>query len=163
MSTDKPRSDGRHSTSCRLRRGTAAVEMALIAPLLMLIVLGCVDFGRFAYTYIAVTNAARAAAAYASVTPVDTTSTTKYAAWKTAVEQYATREMGTPFQSASLTFVPAPSMTEGTTTNSKGQTVPDPTLVWVTVTVSCPFTTIVNWLGIPRNMTITRQVKMRTT
>ena len=44
----------------RHRRGVTAVEFALILPLLMTIVLGCVDYGRFAYDYIAVTNAARA-------------------------------------------------------------------------------------------------------
>ena len=49
----------------RHRRGAAAVELAMILPVLMTIVLGCVDFGRFAYNYIAVTNAARAGASYA--------------------------------------------------------------------------------------------------
>jgi Flp pilus assembly protein TadG len=44
----------------RSRRGAAAVEFALILPLLVTLVLACVDFGQFAYNYIAVTNAARA-------------------------------------------------------------------------------------------------------
>ena len=48
----------------RHRRGAAAVEFAVILPLLVTIVLGCVDFGRFAYNYIALTNAARAGAAF---------------------------------------------------------------------------------------------------
>jgi Flp pilus assembly protein TadG len=43
-------------------RAAAAVELALILPLFLLLVLGCIDFGRFAYTFIAVTNAARAGA-----------------------------------------------------------------------------------------------------
>ncbi len=41
------------------RRGVAATEFALILPLFLLIVLGCIDYGRFAHTYIAVTNGAR--------------------------------------------------------------------------------------------------------
>src|SRR5262249_30660371 len=44
------------------RRGMAAVELAMCATVLTGIVLGATDFGRFAYTYIAVTNAARAGA-----------------------------------------------------------------------------------------------------
>lgn len=43
----------------RRERGAAAVEMALILPLLLLIVGGIVDFGRFFYTQNIVVNAAR--------------------------------------------------------------------------------------------------------
>ena len=46
----------------RARRGAAAVELAVIMPVFLLLTLGFVDFGRFAYAYIAVTNAARAGA-----------------------------------------------------------------------------------------------------
>lgn len=44
------------------RRGAVVVEMAIIMPLLMLLILGGIDFGRFMYTYIAVTHAAQAGA-----------------------------------------------------------------------------------------------------
>jgi hypothetical protein len=44
------------------RRGAVAIEMAFIMPVLMLLILGSIDFGRFMYTWIAVTNAARAGA-----------------------------------------------------------------------------------------------------
>ena len=43
--------------------------MAILLPLLLTIALLCVDFGRFAHTLIAVNNAARAGAAYASMHP----------------------------------------------------------------------------------------------
>jgi len=46
----------------RFRRGAAAFEMAIIMPLFLLLILGCMDFGRFAYTLISITNAARAGA-----------------------------------------------------------------------------------------------------
>src|SRR5574340_571234 len=54
------------------RSGVALVEFAIILPVLITIVLGCVDFGRFAYTYIAVTNAARVGAGLASCKPYST-------------------------------------------------------------------------------------------
>ena len=44
------------------RSGTAATELAIIMPVFLLMVLGCIDCGRFVNTSIAVTNAARAGA-----------------------------------------------------------------------------------------------------
>ena len=42
--------------------GAAVVEMAITLPVLILLIMGCIDFGRFACVWIAVTNAARAGA-----------------------------------------------------------------------------------------------------
>ena len=50
----------------RLERGNSAVELALILPLLLMLTLGAVDFGRLFYAYIAVSNAAHQAATYAA-------------------------------------------------------------------------------------------------
>lgn len=57
------------------RRGASATELAIILPLLVLVTLLCVDFGRFLYTDIAVANAVRAGAAYAIMHPEDTAPT----------------------------------------------------------------------------------------
>ena len=46
----------------RSRRGAAATELAIITPVFLLLVLGCIDCGRFVNTSIAVTNAARTGA-----------------------------------------------------------------------------------------------------
>src|SRR5438445_3994558 len=73
-----------------LRSGLAAVEFAVILPLLLTIVLGCVDFGRFAYSYIAVVNAARAGAAYAVM---NSYVLADQAAWTSRVQQAARDEM----------------------------------------------------------------------
>ena len=43
----------------RSERGAAAVEMALMLPVLILLIGGIVDFGRAYYTQIMLTNAAR--------------------------------------------------------------------------------------------------------
>ena len=46
----------------RSRRGAAVTELAIITPVFLLTVLGCIDCGRFVNASIAVTNAARAGA-----------------------------------------------------------------------------------------------------
>lgn len=48
------------------------IEFAIVLPLLMLLVIGCLDFARFLYIYAAVTNAAQEGAAYGSVNPTTT-------------------------------------------------------------------------------------------
>lgn len=50
----------------RSRRGTALLELALIATGLSLVVIGAIDFGRIAYMSMALTNASRAGAMYGS-------------------------------------------------------------------------------------------------
>jgi hypothetical protein len=50
-------------------RGQSAVEFALILPVLALLVMGMVDFGRIAAQYQAGANAAREAARYCSLHP----------------------------------------------------------------------------------------------
>ena len=51
----------------RTERGAAAVELAIILPVLLLVIGGIIDFGRFFYTQIQVTNAAREGARMAAL------------------------------------------------------------------------------------------------
>jgi Flp pilus assembly protein TadG len=126
--------------------------MAIILPLLVTIVLGCVDFGRFAYTHIALTNAARAGASYAMM---NNYSSSTYGAWVSGITTAAKNEMTgqTGYNSNNLT-VAAPTVT----VESSG-------LRRVQLTVSYPFQTAVNWswtgMGIPSSMTLQRTVVMR--
>jgi Flp pilus assembly protein TadG len=48
--------------------GTALVEFAIVAPVLALLLVGLIDFGRYMYDGILAANAARAAAAYGAQT-----------------------------------------------------------------------------------------------
>ncbi len=50
----------------RGERGTAAVEMAVLLPLLWLILLGAIDFGRVFYASITIADAAQQAAVFAA-------------------------------------------------------------------------------------------------
>ena len=58
------------STTRVQQRGQAAVEVALMLPWIVLIFAAIVDFGFFAYAFISVENAARAAALYTSTDPL---------------------------------------------------------------------------------------------
>ncbi len=74
----------------RHRRGSITLEFAILLPVLLTLVVLCVDFGRFAHSFIAVTNAARAGAGYASLHPV--TPATR-PAWNAAVRQAVINEL----------------------------------------------------------------------
>lgn len=54
---------------CRDNDGTTTVELALVLPLFLLIFLGLVDFGRFAFHYVAAEKAVQVAARIAAVRP----------------------------------------------------------------------------------------------
>src|SRR5438874_1869513 len=130
------------------RRGAAAAEMAVVLPTLLLIALGCVDFGRFAYAYVTVTGAARAAAGFGSVNP-PTTNT--MSTWQAQVKQVAVDDASSlsGFTASNVT-VPAPTSETGG--------------LWrVQVTVTYQFKTLLSWTGIPATMNLTRTVQMRGT
>jgi Flp pilus assembly protein TadG len=127
------------------------MEFALILPLLVTLVLAATDFGRFASAHIAVTNAARAGAAYGMVNNY-TTST--LAAWQAGIVQAARDEI-----SPQVGAVNAANLTVTITTST------DNGLQRVQVTASYPFTTVVNWqwtgLGLPSSLTLQQKVEMR--
>ncbi|HBV86973.1 TadE/TadG family type IV pilus assembly protein [Desulfosporosinus sp.] len=52
-------------------RGQAMVEMALVLPLLFLLLFGVIEMGRIGYSYITVSNAARAGVRVATVGATD--------------------------------------------------------------------------------------------
>lgn len=130
----------------RRRQGAAAAEFAIALPLLVLLVLGCVDFGRFAYNYIAVTNAARAGAAFGIMNPYLPSGE---AAWRAQILQKARDEMAgqTDYTSSDLTA------TTTVTLDPNG-------IRRVRVECTCPFQTIVPWPALPSTITLRRAVVM---
>jgi len=52
-------------------KGQSLVEFALVLPLLLLLVIGAIEFGRLFFIKIALTNAAREGAYYLSLYPDD--------------------------------------------------------------------------------------------
>ena len=51
--------------------GQSIIEMALLLPLMLVLIVGALEFGRVFFTKIIITNAAREAAYYLSVNPED--------------------------------------------------------------------------------------------
>jgi Flp pilus assembly protein TadG len=131
-------------TVCRrrpTRRGSAILEFSLMLPILLMLTMLCIDFGRFAHYYIAVTNAARAGAAYASV---NLYATGKKPAWDALVRQAVVDELTSNSNSwfdPSKLIVPSPVVTqEG---NSQWE-------LWrVQVDVTYPFQTLIPWPFLP--------------
>ena len=72
------------------QQAAAAVEFALILPLLMTVIFGCVDLGRFAATSIALAGAARAGAGFGSDHPYTPAT---YGLWQSLVQQAVTNEL----------------------------------------------------------------------
>jgi Flp pilus assembly protein TadG len=131
----------------RRRRGATAAELALILPLLVTVVLGCVDFGRFLYYYVGVVNSARAAAAYAIM---NNYASSTQSTWTTGVNAAGGAEMNgmTGYDSTKLTI------TIVSARDANG-------LYRATVTASYPFKTIAQWPSVPKSMTMTKTVVMR--
>jgi len=130
------------------RRGLAAVEFAVVLPLLITVLLGATDFGRFSHSAVAVTNAARNGAAYASMNPWSSTTQT---AWTAATRQAVKDELS---QSASFD-------------NTKlivnvSNIVEVGGLRRVSVQVTYPFSTSVTWPFLPSSFNMQHTVVMRT-
>ena len=131
------------------RGGAAAVELAMVLPLLILLALGCVDFGRFAYYSIAVQNAARTGAEYAIMNPYPTSDPT---AWTSAVQAAAVDEMTnqTGYDAGALSVASSVSFEMSTG------------LPYITVTTTYTgFATAINWPGIPQNPTLSGSLVIR--
>ncbi len=136
----------------RDRRGVSMLEMGLLLPVLITVVFGCIDFGRFAYTHIAVTNAARVGAGVASFNPV-TPGTQPL--WEAAIQQAIVAEMQGVFDLpdkdiSKLTVLPPVISSDGGG------------LQRVQVVVIYQFETLVSWPFLPATtFPLQRGVEMR--
>jgi Flp pilus assembly protein TadG len=132
------------------RRGGVLIEFALVLPVMVTLVLAALDFGRFAYFHMAVTNSARVGAGYGSMHPY--TSTTQ-ATWQANIRDAVKKEMqGIPNYNDNLLTMSSPQVT----TDSDGQKR-------VRIQVQYPFNTLISWPFIPSNFTLRRAVEMRFT
>ncbi len=73
----------------RGERGQSAVELGLAFPVLLLILMGILDFGRAYFAYVSITNAAREGAQYGTWFPTDANGNTN----TTAIASYVAQEL----------------------------------------------------------------------
>jgi Flp pilus assembly protein TadG len=128
-------------------RGAAAVEMALVLPLVLLLTFAAVDFGRVVHAFLVVSNAARCGAEYGSMH--EFTAYTR-PSWESQIRSAMEDEMH-GLKGFSATNLQS---TYTTTTDSDG-------LFQLQIKASYPFATIVNWPGVPANVLLSHQVEMR--
>lgn len=126
--------DGRYA-----RRAAAAVELALMLPLLAFIMVITCDFARLYYHYLTITNCARNGALWAS----DPTTS--------AFSQYGTVQQAALADAANLS--PQPTVTSSAATDANG----NPS---VSVTVTYSFQMATTYLGFP-SVALSRTVQMR--
>jgi Flp pilus assembly protein TadG len=137
------------TNSKNTRRGAAAMELALVLPILILLALGCVDYGRYAYYSVAVQNAARAGAEYAAMNPY---STGGQSAWTNGVIQAAQDEMTnqTGYDPAALSVTPSVKIEK-----------PSGLPVITVSTTYTGFTSAIGWPGIPQSPVLSASVVIR--
>jgi Flp pilus assembly protein TadG len=121
----------------RLRRGAAAVELAVLLPVLTLLFVGIIDFGRVFYYYQIVTDCASDGALYASSSTANSTNTTAISSAALA---------------GASNLSPQPTVTPSTVTVNN--------INYVKVNVTYTFNTISGYPGIPSPVTLTRTVQM---
>jgi Flp pilus assembly protein TadG len=121
------------------RRGVAAVELAVLLPLLAFLFVIGIDFGRCFYYSLTVANCARHGAVYASSGP-------------TAPEDSAGIQAAALADASNLS--PPPTVTSSSGTDAEGNP-------YVRVTVSWTFHAVTRFPGVPSTMVLTRTVQMR--
>jgi Flp pilus assembly protein TadG len=140
------------------QKGTALLELALVWPLLSLVLLGVIDFGRIFYASIEVTNAAHAGVQYGarSLTLANDTAGMQTAATNDAVDtsgmtssaNYTCRCPGTPL-----------TVSCGMALSACGPS--SPYELYVTVTTQKSVTPMFPWPGIPNPIVVNSTATMR--
>lgn len=141
------------ATLLRCESGSSLVEFAMVLPILLLLVLGAIDFGRAYYLSIEVANAARAGAQYGVLNSSDT------AGMQTAAESdapdvpnmTATPQVGCECLDGSNSMSPC-SSPPACTGNPVG---------FVEVTTNATYTPVIPWPSVPVSIPLTGQAKMR--
>jgi Flp pilus assembly protein TadG len=135
----------------RKQRGQAMIELAIALPILLLLTIGVIEFGRVAYYSIEVSDAARAGAQYGSQSLADAANTAN-------ITQAALNDA--PDIAATLTVNPPPGQScvcpgSGSVAGAcPAAGCPYP-LVYLTVTTSYTLNTLFQYPGIPTSFNLT--------
>jgi Flp pilus assembly protein TadG len=162
-----PTATGRGRGIVRRQCGQSLVEVALITPLLMVLLIGAIEVGRYAYISILVGNAAHAGAMYGAQSLPQSADTV-------GIRQAADNDFqsnGQPVSSLTVTSWNTCGCDSGGTVTSAGcTTAANPTagtctvghwVVMVSVTASGTFSSLFKYPGIPSPITVSRTATMR--
>jgi len=127
--------------------GATATEFVVVAPLLIVLCLMSVDFGRFAYAYIAVGNAGRVGAEYGATRSYSASTATT---WRQNIETAMRQDF-----TAVADIDPAQLSIQIDVANDAYG------LHRAAITARYPFRTVVAWPGIPQPLDLQRTVVFR--
>lgn len=157
----------RSARALRSHSGQTLLEVALLLPILLLLLLGVVEIGRYAYISILVSNAARAGAAYGSEGLLESVDTGN-------IQTAADNDFQNNGQLVSNLTVNSTTScgcdSGGTITGAGCTSAVNPTagtcnaghwVVMVSVTASGTFNSLFNYPGIPSSITISQTATMR--
>jgi Flp pilus assembly protein TadG len=128
------------NTNAPVRRGTAAVELAVLAPFLVFLMVIAVDWARVFYYTVTINDCARNGAIYLYDSTGGGTTISPFADYKAAAL-------------AGTNLSPTPTVSSNSGTDATNGD-------WVECTVSYKFKTLTNFPGVPQNTTLARTIRM---
>jgi Flp pilus assembly protein TadG len=140
----------------RSEEGVSVVEFAVVLPVMIFMLLGLIELGRYGYYAILAANAARAGVqygAYSTGNMVDTAGITNAAkvdgenlsSWTVTTKQLCSVNGASPAACAT----------------SNGSSPPTNTIYYVEVQVSGTYNPLISYPGIPKNVPISGSATMR--
>ena len=142
---------------CRRQSGSAMVEFTVLFPLLVLMLVGTMDFARVFFGGIAMENAARAGLQYGALSPAkagDTNGIVAAALADAAGQGFS----GVTASARNFCSCTGSSSTVSCTIGTCGGQTPNG---YVEATVRYTFNSVLRYPGMPANMVISRTAKMR--
>jgi Flp pilus assembly protein TadG len=147
----------------RSQSGQSLVEVALLAPVLLALLVGIIEFGRYAYLSILVANAARAGAAYGAQSLPQSVDTA-------GIQAAANNDFqnGQSLTGLTVTFSTSCGCDNGGTLTSAactggtaGTCASGHWVVAVSVQAKATFNSLFGFPGIPKSITVTKNAAMR--
>src|ERR1051325_5630156 len=147
----------RRSSRRTKEAGSVLVELALVLPVLILLMMAALDFGRVFYAAIELSNAVTAGAEYGSRLKTLTSDVT---GMKSVVTNDAADLSGVTFPSNPTSYCTCPgsSTQVSCTSTCSGYGTPKK---YESVTANYTWTPLLAWPGVPNSVTLTRTVVMR--
>jgi Flp pilus assembly protein TadG len=140
------------------RTGTATIELALLLPLLLLIALGAIDFGRVFYMSVEVANAARAGVQYGAQS---TATSQDYPGMVNAAKNDAPDISGMTASATRWCECSGSSTTFDCSQNNCLNSNPKVPEIYVQVSTQATFNTMMKYPGIPTTILLSKQATMR--